>query len=169
MTRALEEQLGTELDALWQAALFLSGGDDRRAEAMLVDTVSSASDDYSGALEWDAAPDLLEQYLVRRFFQSSPPLGARPVPGGERDLPAARLDVDTLLEDAGAIPPRPRAALWLVIVRRKSYAEAAEILDIEGEALQRLLQYRDAFMAQTFGRSARRLTRPFSRWVGGNR
>lgn len=144
MTRTIEDQVSLELDTLWQAALFLAGGEPRGAESLLVDTVDAASDSYLGATVVNGDEDAVERFMVRRFFEGSPWL-----PRGRRRRSARNLsaDVEALLRSAGRLPPRSRAALWLVVIRRKPYRDGADILGIDPAELRGLLEYRDALVA----------------------
>ncbi|MEX2471818.1 MAG: hypothetical protein WEA34_06545 [Gemmatimonadota bacterium] len=144
MTRTIEDQVSLELDTLWQAALFLAGGEPRGAESLLVDTVVAASEDYLRVAMMDGASDAVERLMLRRFFDHTPWLPQGRALRGSRDVPE---DVDDLLRSAGSIPPRSRAALWLVVIRRKPYVEGADILGIDGEELRGLLEHRETLMA----------------------
>lgn len=155
MTRTLEEQISAELDTLWQAALFLAGGRREEAEWLLEDTVTAASDDRFATLQVGDGPDRLERFMVRRFFQG--PARLSPVPGtAGRDGPVEQLDADveTLFSDAGRVPDRPRAALWLVVIRRRSYDDGASILGIDRDELRDLLEYREVLVADVVRQSA---------------
>jgi len=159
MERTLEERISAELDTLWQAALFLSGGGSDRAERLLQDMVSVVSDEYPGALQLDDGSDGLERFFVRRFFQDAPPF----LLGSDRSSTRGSIgdmgsDVQALLGDAGRIPPRARAALWLVVIRRRSYADGSEILGIDRAELHALLEHRETLLASLVGRSTQRLT-----------
>lgn len=144
MTRTIEDQVSLELDTLWQAALFLAGGEPRGAETLLVDTVAAASDSFLGATVVDGNADAVERFMVRRFFNETPWLPPGRTRRPEPDLPH---DVDALLRSAGSIPPRSRAALWLVVIRRKPYREGAEILGVDGKELRGLLEHRERLVA----------------------
>ena len=158
MPRTMDEQLLRELDTLWQMALFLEGGDKARAEAFLARSVAAAiaeHGDPSALLEDD---DVFERILVRRFLRESPP-----VPEGQPTGPAVAgvasegLDLDILLEEAGRVPRRARAVLWLVLIRRRSPHFAAAVLGMEGARLDDLLRYRDTLMARILTRTAGRV------------
>jgi hypothetical protein len=144
MTRTIEDQVSLELDTLWQAALFLAGGEPRGAQSLLVDTVEAASDYHVGAAAMDGADDAVERFMVRRFFDRTPWL---PRGGARRPVRCFPDDVEALLRSAGSLPPRSRAALWLVVIRRKPYRDGAEILGVDREELRRLLEHRDALVA----------------------
>lgn len=156
MSWTLEEQVGAELDTLWQAALFLEGGRETRAEALLSRAVAAAADDVLGVDMDSGHADLVERFMVRRFFEDA---GTSWAPGSDPDRRSASapsgLNVATLLREAGEVPEGPRAALWLVLVRRRSYEESAAILGIERAELAKLLTYRELLLARLAGRASR--------------
>lgn len=155
MTNTLEEQISAELDALWQAALFLAGGEWEEAEWLLGDTVTAASDDQLLMLHGDSGSDRLERFMVRRFFQGALRMSFAPRTA-HRDGPPEKLEAEVagLLRDAARVPARPRAALWLVVIRRRSYEEGASILGIDRNELRDLLEYREVLMTDVLRRSA---------------
>jgi len=143
------------MDALYQGALFLAGGDLGGAEHLLVDTVTLAfkehpSEDLEDTQRW------FEARLVRSFL--------RYVKDGPLQLPTSTLDrvaldpatfdsmgADELFVAAAKIPPWPRAALWLILLRRWSYEDSASVLNLELSELEVLLAYRDVLMQEALG------------------
>lgn len=154
--RTLEERTIDELDDLYRGALFLCAGNASAAEALLVETVttavpgaaapSTAAPSTDGAAPGgSSAPEpSLEGRLVRTFLAGSKAgrwgsgLGKR-----SRSAPAPA----ALLAAAGEVPPAARAALWLVTVQRRSYSVAAERIGVDAQAFRLLLQHRGGFMA----------------------
>jgi DNA-directed RNA polymerase specialized sigma24 family protein len=163
MARTLEELASDSIDGLYQGALFLSGGHEGDAEALLMDTMTLAFHECAGgAPTRQAVEHWLEARLVRSYLAHAPTHVEGYVTGdagrqgvakgsGLRELGPAQL-----FTAAGALPPWPRAALWLVLLRRWGYGEAARVLGIEVDRLRNLLRYRDALLRQVL------------RWSGGS-
>jgi hypothetical protein len=158
MTRTFEEVAGGELDALYQGALFLSGGNPDGAERLLVESISLAFRDHTGDRDPEGVQKWLEARLVRSFL--------RDVQDGPRDLPeeTARrvtpdpgtfeaLGPDELFSAAATLPAWPRAALWLVLLRRWSYADAASVMGLDEASVEGLLGYRDALLREMLSSS----------------
>jgi len=159
MPRTFEELAAEEMDALYQGALFLCGGNPRAAEIVLVDTLTLAFRDHER--EPDAPPiqHWLEGRMVRAFVRRTasgpPPLP----PSGPRNRPSGRvgrIGTETLFKAAAAVPPWPRAAIWLVLLRRWGYQEAAAVLGVARDVLRDLLRYRDHMMSIVLRSSGRR-------------
>jgi DNA-directed RNA polymerase specialized sigma24 family protein len=149
MSRTFEELASQELDALYQGALFLSGGRPEGAERLLVDAVTLAfsehTHDIADVERW------LEARLVRSFVRHATE-APEPLPADT----ARRLALDPdafdsigsqeLFEAAGELPAWPRAALWLVMLRRWSYEDAATALGVDPAVIPILLSYRDVLL-----------------------
>jgi DNA-directed RNA polymerase specialized sigma24 family protein len=158
MARTFEELTGEGLDTLYQGALFLTGGHRDDAEHLLVDALTLAYRLSRGA-EDPVAVRWLEARLARAFFAGA----SGPHPRMPAAIGAAAPDPSVLegigpeamFLAAGTLPPRPRAALWLVLVQRWPYADAAEALGVTTERLRELLQYRDALLAALLGAPSR--------------
>jgi len=158
MSRTFEELAGNELDALYQGALFLSGGNADGAEYLLVETVTLAFKEHSTDTDPDAVQRWLEVRLVRAFLRS-----LREEPTQLADSTARRLALDPatfeslgsteLFSAASVLPAWPRAALWLVMLRRWSYDAAANAMDIDIESIQGLLGYRDVLIQEMMSSS----------------
>jgi DNA-directed RNA polymerase specialized sigma24 family protein len=160
MSQTFEEMAGPELDALYQGALFLSGGDPSGAERLLIEAVTLAFREHAA----DTAPDEIERWLEVRLVRSF----LRHMREEPTVLPAATLErvalgpgtfdsmtPDKLFSAAGDLPGWPRAALWLVLLRRWSYEDAAAAMDVEVAVLSVLLGYRDVLMRNMLGSSLR--------------
>ena len=65
---------------------------------------------------------------------------------------------------AAAVPWPARAALWLVLLRRWSYADAAGLMEVDREMLKTLLRYRDTLMGAILGGGK---SRSGARWTSG--
>lgn len=154
MSQTFEELVCQELDSLYQGALFLAAGDEHTAERLLTRSVTRAFEARSA----EADGRLLERSLARVFVdeideaaRSVPEPGSgTPKPVGQ-SLP--RLDGGTLFSAAGDLPRWPRAALWLVLLRRWGYGDAARALGIEDDSLRQLLAYRDVLFAEVLERA----------------
>lgn len=173
MQPTFEEIAGRELGHIYSAALFLSAGSRRLAEARVIGVMERAADRWFDGIAED--PGLwIEDCLVRSFLDdeaSNGTAGSHRVSGAAQTsarahrfvtwlseplwsrlvTPArflADLTRERIYDAAGALPPDARAAIWLVQFRRRSYAAAAETLHVEAEELHRLLRYRDAFLAE---------------------
>jgi DNA-directed RNA polymerase specialized sigma24 family protein len=157
MAQTFEELVGSELDSLYQGALFLSGGNRQGAERLLVEAVTLAFQEHVPDTQIGDVRRWLEARLARAFL--------RAVREGPRTLPAETirrisldsdtfdlLDADSLYEAAASLPPGPRVALWLVLLRRWGYAEAAQVLGVDDDAFDVLLGYRDVLLQQMLGR-----------------
>ncbi len=149
MTKALEELVIEELDTLYRGALFLSAGDRGNADELLHDTAIAAY--RSGARDGKlVGSQPLERMMIRCFREQNAP-GVVPLKQAKRGSPPSgwdgNLTPSALFRAAGAVPPAARAALWLVVIRRWSYEDAATLLGIDQEGLKALLAYRDAFMS----------------------
>jgi DNA-directed RNA polymerase specialized sigma24 family protein len=149
MARAFEELTGEGLDTLYQGALFLTGGHREDAEHLLVEALTLAYRQSRGeedpiALRW------LEARLVRAFLgRASDSDTVAPPASGAAGLDSSVLEEigpEAMFLAAGTLPPMSRAALWLVLVQRWSYADAADAVDITTERLRDLLRYRDALL-----------------------
>jgi DNA-directed RNA polymerase specialized sigma24 family protein len=157
MTRTFEEMAGRELDSLYQGALFLTGGNARSAERLLVDTMTSA---FNVRDQRAPATDLgrwLEGRMVRQFLSGASRASSVVRAPGEERLNATfeGLGADTLFAAAAALPDRPRAAVWVVLLRRRTYEEACEVLEVDRDVLHELLGYRDLLMGEVLQGSRR--------------
>lgn len=159
MSRTFEELAGEELDALYQGALFLAAGEGRRAEELLVEALESAFREHVRAPEETSSRRRLERRLVQSFLRregadaavaEAPRVRSRP------RGPVPVLGAGGLFRAAGALPAAPRAALWLVMLRRWGYGEAAETLGVGKEQLKALLEYRHVLMAEAMKSGSRR-------------
>jgi DNA-directed RNA polymerase specialized sigma24 family protein len=149
MARTFEELTGEGLDTLYQGALFLTGGHPEGAEHLLVEALTLAYRQSRGA-EDPVAVRWLEAKLVRAFLAgASGSDTVAPQTSGAVGLDSSVLEEigpEVMFLAAGTLPPMPRAALWLVLVQRWSYTDAADALDITTERLRDLLRYRDALL-----------------------
>ncbi len=149
------------MDALYQGALFLSGGDGDRAESLVVDTVMLAFQEHAADTDPEQTRRWFEARLVRAFL--------RRVRRREDDPPPQPMDRDVLdpgvFEDLGphrlfeaaeALPPGPRSALWLVLMRRWSRSDAAAAMQVEPQQLDAMLGYRDVLMRELLARRRNR-------------
>ena len=147
MPLTFEERLSEDLDALFSGATFLSGTRGGDAQRLLVEAVSMASSEYRDDLDRGAFSRWMEGILVRAFLapgssgranveraqrRSS---GHRPVRPEELD----QIEWADMVRGAASIPSRARAALWLVLLRRWRYSEAAATIGIGLDSLRELL------------------------------
>ncbi len=152
MWETFEERVGKELDTLYQGALFLTAGDEQHAEQLLLETVAGAF--HVEAHEPGPSARWFEARLAGRFLGST--LAPEPAPRELADIvPVPALHADDLFEAAGAVPSWSRAALWLVLLRQWSYADASDALGVPIDALRRMLDYRHVLVRQML-RSDRR-------------
>ncbi len=157
MPGTMDEQLLSELDTLWQMALFLEGGDEAGAEALLAGLLGDVVREMDGRQEPAMADDLFERALLRRFFEEAPPVSTIQGDGSMvARVVGDGLSLQSLLDEVDRLPKRARAALWLVLVRRRSSDAAGVILDIDESHLRELLRYRDTFMTRVLTRTAGR-------------
>lgn len=162
MSRTFEELAGQELDALYQGALFLSGGNERGAEGLLVDAVALAFQEHAHSVDPDHVQRWLEVRLVRAFLRQLTPGPTQLPAGAARRLELApgtfdSLQARQLFEAAATLPAWPRAALWLVLLRRWSYGDAAEAIGVSKDALVELLRYRDVLIREMMSSARGRL------------
>lgn len=156
------------MDALYQGALFLSGGDPTRAEGLVVDAITLAFDEHGADVDTEQTRRWLEARLVCAHLREATisATAEPPDPLDRRGIDPAAFDAlgpDELFAAAATLPPGPRAALWLVLLRRWSHSDAARAMKIDASSLERLLGYRDALMRELLGRSrARRRSGGFS-------
>lgn len=157
MPRTFEEMASRELDSLYQGALFLTGGDPLLAETLLVNTLTGSFAAYGRQRSREAAERWLEGRLVQQFLSQRKPDAVRTGQRHRRSLRRAfdELDADTLFSAAEALPSWPRAAIWLVLLRRWSYAEACTAMGVEREVLEDLLRFRDVLMTEILRMSSR--------------
>ena len=157
MARTFEEVAGRELDSLYQGALFLSGGRPWVAEKMLVDAMTTSFREQGKDMPDGAVERWLEGRLVQQFLIGVElgPLPVRAVGEGSVRGPFDGLEAETLFAAAGALPPWARAAVWLVLLRRWTYAEACEALAVNLEVLEDLLRYRHQLMTEILRSSPR--------------
>jgi hypothetical protein len=152
MARTFEELAVESLDALYRGALFLAAGDHPEAERLLIDSITLAHGEQEGSRHPDAER-WLEGRMVRCFLSGASggqPTSDRRPPKRPRPRSADPWNVgpETLFAAAGALPHRPRAALWLVLIRRWSYADAERVMGVDDEGLRDLLRYRDLLLRE---------------------
>ena len=68
-----------------------------------------------------------------------------------------------LFEAAAKLPAWPRAAVWLVLLRRWSYRDAASAMGVDRDAIPGLLRYRDVLVEELI---ASKDSRPSRREMG---
>ena len=153
MSRAFEEVASEELDALYQGALFLTGGNSRSAERLLVDAVTLAFREHAQETDIASAERWLEARLVRSFLKH---LTEGPTGLPEEAARRVALDPGTfdaigsqqLFEAAAKLPAWARAAVWLVLLRRWSYRDAASAMGVDRDAIPGLLRYQDVLVKE---------------------
>ncbi len=179
MQLTFEEVAGRELAHLYAAALFLSAGSRRAAEARVIVVMERAAERWFDGVAEDSGV-WLEDWLVRSFLddergdrgiESHLELGASTPTRSAKQmasrLPSRRsgasspatflagLTPERVYAAAAVLPPCARAAVWLVQFRRRRYADVAEILDVEMAELRRLLRYRETLLAELIERQDR--------------
>jgi DNA-directed RNA polymerase specialized sigma24 family protein len=151
MPRTFEELATPELDALYQGALFLSAGEPTEAENLVVEAVTLAFREHASIERIEDVQRWFEARLVRSFLRT---VQDGPVESPHSQVitngvdPAAfdGLGSQDLYAAAAAIPILPRAALWLTLLRRWSYSDAAAVLSVEESEMPTLLAWRDTLM-----------------------
>ena len=148
MHRTFEELASQEIDRLYQGALFLKAGESQPAEDLLLKTLTSAFHAFRTVDEDTDAARWLEGRLVRAFLSAIPESDVEDARSAGAQIAAtasmAVVEVDpfALYEAARAVPPRARAALWLVLLLRWKYSEASQLLETDLHELKGLLGYR---------------------------
>ena len=169
MAHTFEELATGELDGLYQGALFLTAGDERRAESLLVEALGrsfrafSASDSLEDIRRW-LEGKLVATYIARNIGRAR---GTEPAPWpGDRVDPRVfdQLDAQGLHAAAAAVPWAARAALWLVLLRRWPYDDASLAMGVERQDLKDLLRHRHTLMGAILGGKG---GRPGTRWAAG--
>lgn len=158
--------VASEIDTLYQEAVFLNAGAGDAAEDLLFRTVSGSVEAYGAAAERDSVSTgrWMEGRMVLEFLSAfgratddpdpvdRPPSPAE-LPPRPRTGSVGDLDVTAVYRAAALLPPIPRAALWLVIFGGWSYADSAALLDRPQEELVDLLRYRHVFASEVLRRS----------------
>lgn len=179
MPETFEERLTPRLDGLYAGALFLAGGDEPAAEGLLVEAVRQAFRVFRRARPAGDPDAWFDARLVDAFRRTS---GDTPDPAGPATLEERRgvgdfdrravaastrsgvgragrvgeeVDWSAVADAAAGIPPLPRAAVWLVVLRRWSYAEVARVLEIDPTDLPDLLSYRGLLSVPGRGKAPR--------------
>lgn len=144
MTRTFEERIVAELDPLYQGALFLAGGVSKEAERALVAAARSAFQQ-----DWERDPEAefahrLEGCLAQVVLEEAAPVGVSSPRklGRDRVRSLSEFDARRLHRAAKGLPVAARAALWLVLLRRWSYADASALLRVSETELRALLEHR---------------------------
>jgi DNA-directed RNA polymerase specialized sigma24 family protein len=133
MPLTFEELVGRDLDSLYRGALFLAGGQETDAEDLLSSTLREAFHAYrSAGVSSAEAENWLEGRLVMRALVELDGLSLQ-----------GTAPKRALYRGAAEIPLRARVALWLVLMRRWSYAATAERLQVDRDGLRELLSYRE--------------------------
>lgn len=148
MHRTFEELASQEIDGLYQGALFLKAGEGEAAEVLLLSTLTSAFHAFRKVEQGTDAARWLEGRMVQAYLSAVTEPDSDGASIEELAVPSpspmASVDVDpwALHKAVRAVPPRARAALWLVLLRRWKYAEASRVLDTDLNDLKALLGYR---------------------------
>jgi hypothetical protein len=161
MPLTFEERISEDLDALYAGAAFLSGNQGGTARRLLVDAVSLASSEYRGDGDAGAFTRWMEGVLVRTLLASHVPKGESVVRGSRqptvpRPVRSYELDAigwEDMVRGAASVPTQPRAALWLVLLRRWRYSDAAATIGVDLSSLRDLLEHRDAFFREVVSRT----------------
>lgn len=162
MSRTFEEFTAGEIDGLYHGALFLTGGDTGEAEDLLLLTLTGAFRASRGGEVDSASTRRLEGRLARDFLSTSAVVSAGPFlerVSASRVAPGrngGKVTAEVLHKAAGELPETARVALWLVLFRRWSYAEAANILEVDREGIRALLLYRQVLLSAVLGEMGRR-------------
>jgi len=164
MTESLEELANREIDDLYRQALFLHGGEEDRAEALLLGALAEAFSSVRAGRGGDSARRALQERLVIRFLDEEEEIEAeetriRIERGWRGPFNGLRVEMEGghpgdargLCRAARALPKRARAAIWLVLFGRWPFEEAARILEGDVEELQDLLRYRHTLLAELLG------------------
>ncbi|NIP57750.1 MAG: hypothetical protein GWM92_05930 [Gemmatimonadetes bacterium] len=166
MSQAFEKVAVREIDDLYRQALFLRAGDEVEAERLLLDALSRAFRNLGQERPDEEPRRWFQRRMIRDFLaEVKRAAAARPPlrwpwrgPFSALEIGAASgpegVDADALFRAAGRLPPPARAAIWLVVFARWSYAEAAEALGTNLDELRELMAYRHGFMADVM-RTAR--------------
>lgn len=144
MTQTLEENVLSSIDVLYQGAHFLTGGHRHDAERLLEDTVLAAY--HEAVRSGTPTDDRGLSVLMARTFVAQVPDSPEGPQGPPSPVPVD-LTADGIFEAAARVSPRSRVALWLVLIRRWSYAEASAALRVGESTLRGLLGERHGFMA----------------------
>jgi DNA-directed RNA polymerase specialized sigma24 family protein len=152
MHRTFEELASQEIDRLYQGALFLRAGEEQAAEELLLSTLTASFHVFRTVAD-DADPaQWLEGRMVQAYLAAIPGPDMKDAFSEAAQTPASfsmrGVDVDPLVlcKAASSVPPRARAALWLVLLRRWSYADASQVLDADPQDLRSLLGYRHSLL-----------------------
>ncbi|GMR12286.1 MAG: hypothetical protein BMS9Abin29_0475 [Gemmatimonadota bacterium] len=151
MSHTFEELAGSEVDGLFQGALFLQAGDEAAAEDLLVWTLTKAFHGFRETGGGESPDQWLEGRLVHEFLALLPNSSAAPqvhtADLNRRLQRVGSVDPGVLHKAAGQVPARARAALWLVVLRRWTYDEASAALHTNTEELKDLLRFRHTLMS----------------------
>jgi DNA-directed RNA polymerase specialized sigma24 family protein len=151
MTHTFEELAATELDALYQGALFLRAGDPGEAELLLIEAVAQAFKKRAMQPASASMQRWLERCLVQALLRQESDSVGTPSPAtssaGHREAPSVGdVSPGQLYAAAEPIPPLARAALWLVILRRWTYADATDAVGVETHDIHLLLSHRETLL-----------------------
>ena len=152
MHRTFEELASQEIDRLYRGALFLEAGEGQDAEDLLLSTLTAAFHAFRKVEQGTDAARWLEGRMVRAYLSALPEAGsndgAPEVVGTHAPPLMGTVEVDpfALYKAARSVPPRARAALWLVLLRRWKYVEASRVLETDLDDLKSLLAYRHLLM-----------------------
>ncbi len=157
MQETFEEIVSRELSGLYNGALFLSAGDGGRAESLLEDALVRAFPDF-GAVPPRAG--WLDRVLVQEYLEQADARPAKAVPPTDplpfAGMALAGVTADAFHRAAGLLPPAARVAIWLVVLRRWSYGDAADALGTNRDGVVSLLAWRDALLSVTLAGARRR-------------
>lgn len=164
MPLTFEERISEDLDALYSGAAFLSGSQGEGAQKLLVDAVSRASAEFRDDGDPGAFTPWMEGILVQTLLASDRgKVVQRSVRGSVSPTVTShalnRIGWGDMVRAAASIPARPRAALWLTLLRRWRYSDTAETLGIDITALRDLLDHRAAFLKEVVGGSGAQTAR----------
>lgn len=167
--RTYEEHVGETLDELYDGALLLTG-DERRAEALVVDVVVRGAEAFRSRRPDEFRPWILTR-MCRQFLEfarerggldAEPPAGDA-IRTGALEALAGQLDDDPgafrplVREALASLPVDSRAAMWLVAIVGVPYRGAAAALGLDRNGLRQLLW---RARCETYARLARSAGEP---------
>ncbi len=151
MSQTFEELVCSELNSLYQGALFLHAGDSKASEALLLRMLARSFPRYVEVPPGKESA-WLEGQLVSEYLGFQSNSDRIPVDSSSTEFlaPVKAQDLsrdvtwskDRLFAAARDLPAASRAAVWLTLFRRWSYAESWKILRVSEEAFHRLLSFR---------------------------